>query len=89
VSERYPTALSTPRIIHRGATKPVPVISDTIRAMFSAESTASFSPKAVCDTSKALEVLNCLTLDSRAEVDEMIRKAVAAGGTVFEEAEDH
>jgi predicted lactoylglutathione lyase len=66
------------------------VISDTISAMFSEETTfASFSPKAVCDTSKYLEVLNCLTLGSRAEVDETIAKALAAGGTVFEEAEDH
>jgi predicted lactoylglutathione lyase len=66
------------------------VISDTISAMFSAESTfATFSPKAVCDTSKYLEVLNCLTLSSRAEVDETIQKALAAGGTVFEEAVNH
>jgi predicted lactoylglutathione lyase len=66
------------------------VISDTIQAMFSEESVfATFSPKAVCDTSKCLEVLNCLTLDSRAEVDEMIAKAVAAGGSTFEDAEDH
>jgi len=66
------------------------VISDTIRAMFSAEATfATFSPKAVCDTSESLEVLSCLTCESRAEVDELIRKALAAGGTVFEEAEDH
>ena len=64
--------------------------SDTIKVMFSAESAfATFSPKAVCDTSKYLEVLNCLTLDSRAEVDATIQKALAAGGTVFEEAEDH
>lgn len=66
------------------------VISDTISAMFSAESVfATFSPRAVCDTSKALEVLNCLTCDSRTEVDDLVRKAVAAGGTTVEPAEDH
>ena len=66
------------------------VISETISAMFMEESIfATFSPRAICDTSKFLEVLNCLTCDSRAEVDEIIRRAIAAGGTVFEEAEDH
>ncbi|MEO5713212.1 MAG: VOC family protein [Luteolibacter sp.] len=66
------------------------VMSDTIQVMFSEESSfATFSPRGICDTSQFLEVLNCLTCSSRAEVDEMIRKAVAAGGSVFEEAEDH
>ena len=66
------------------------VISDTISAMFSAESVfTTFSPRAICDTSKALEVLNCLTCSSRSEVDDLVRKAVAAGGTTVEEAEDH
>jgi predicted lactoylglutathione lyase len=66
------------------------VISDTINAMFLAQSFfATFSPRAICDTSKYLEVLNCLTCSSRAEVDDMIQKAVDAGGSVFEEAEDH
>jgi uncharacterized protein len=66
------------------------VISDTISAMFSEESLFStFSPRAICDTSKFLEVLSCLTCSSRAEVDDMIQSAVAAGGSTFEEAEDH
>jgi len=47
-----------------------------------------FSPKAVCDTTKANEVLFCLSLDSRQQVDDMVAKAVAAGGKTFEEAED-
>jgi predicted lactoylglutathione lyase len=66
------------------------VLSDTISAMFSAESLFStFSPRAICDTSKFLEVLTCLSCTSRAEVDDMIKRAVAAGGSTFEEAEDH
>ncbi len=66
------------------------VMSDTISAMFSAESAfANFSPRAVCDTSKYLEVLNNLTCSSRAEVDDLIRRAIGAGGSVFEEAEVH
>ncbi len=66
------------------------VMSDTISVMFSAEAQfAKFSPKPPCDPSQNLEVLCCLTCASRAEVDEMIQKALAAGGTTFEEAEDH
>jgi predicted lactoylglutathione lyase len=66
------------------------VMSDTIQVMLSLEPAfATFSPRAVCDPSKFLEVLNCLTCSSRAEVDEMIRQALQAGGSVFEEAEEH
>ena len=64
-------------------------ISDTIKLMLSAEAVfATFSPRAICDTSQCLEVLNCLTCDSRAEVDDLIQKALAAGGSTCEEAED-
>ncbi len=73
-----------------GETNVCMVISETIRAMFSAEAAfASFSPKPPCDPSKFLEVLSCLTCASRAEMDATIQKALAAGGSVFEEAEDH
>ncbi len=66
------------------------VISDTIEVMLSSESVfASFSPRAICDTSKSLEVLNCLSCSSRAEVDDLVKRAVAAGGSICEEAEDH
>ena len=66
------------------------VISETIQLMLSAESVfVTFSPRGLCDTSKSLEVLNCLQCSSRAEIDDLVRKAVAAGGTTVEEAEDH
>lgn len=66
------------------------VMSNTISVMFSAEELFSkFSPRAICDTSKSLEVLSCLSCASREEVDDLIKKALAAGGSVFEEAEDH
>lgn len=56
--------------------------SDTIHVMLSAhEQFKQFSPKPICDTSKALEVLLCLQCESRAEVDDMATKAEAAGAT--------
>ncbi len=48
-----------------------------------------FTPKEICDATKSSEVLICLSCDSRAEVDEMIRKAVAAGGTTYKEPQDY
>lgn len=66
------------------------VISEAIQLMLSDESFfATFSPRGLCDTSKYLEVLNCLQCPSRTEIDDLVRKAVAAGGTTVEEAEDH
>jgi predicted lactoylglutathione lyase len=47
-----------------------------------------FTPKAVCDTSKAVEVLISLSCESREEVDTLVAKALAAGGTSYEKPED-
>jgi hypothetical protein len=49
----------------------------------------TFTPKEICDATKGTEVLVCLSCESRAEVDEMVRKAVAAGGTTYNDPQDH
>ena len=46
-----------------------------------------FTSKAICDTTKAVEVLFCLSCESRQEVDDLVAKAVGAGGTA-DKAED-
>ena len=48
-----------------------------------------FTPKAIADATKSTEVLVCLSSESRKKVDEMVRKAVAAGGTTYNEPQDH
>lgn len=48
----------------------------------------TFTPKEICDTSKNTEALVALSFDSRAEVDAMIAKAIAAGGTTYKEPND-
>jgi len=48
-----------------------------------------FTPKAICDTSNSAEVSLCLSCESRAKVDELIAKAVAAGGTKEPQPTDH
>jgi len=47
-----------------------------------------FTPKAVCDTSEAVEVLLTLTCESREEVDALVAKALAAGGSTYDKPED-
>ena len=49
----------------------------------------TFTPKEICDATKCTEVLVCLSCDNRGQVDEMVRKAVAAGGTTYNEPQDH
>ena len=66
------------------------VISEHIRIMLCTHAKfLEFSPMDVCDTSKALQVLHSLTCESRAHVDDLVRKAIAAGGSTFEEARDY
>ena len=45
-------------------------------------------PKAVCDTTQAVEVLFNLSCESRQEVDDLVARAVAAGGSTYDKAED-
>ena len=60
------------------------VISDTIFAMLlTHEKFASFSPKPITDTQQSIEVLTCLSRDSREAVDAIVKAALAAGGSTY------
>lgn len=48
-----------------------------------------FTPKPVADARQTSEVLVCLSLESREEVDTMVKQAVDAGGSTYKEPEDH
>jgi predicted lactoylglutathione lyase len=66
------------------------IVSEDIFVMLLTEAKfKTFTPKAICDATKSTEVLVCLSSDSRAKVDEMVRKAVAAGGTTYKEPQEH
>lgn len=66
------------------------VVSDTIYVMLLTEPKfAGFSPKPITDTSKSIEVLTCLSCDSRAQVDDLVAKAVAAGGKTYKKPMDY
>ena len=65
------------------------VISDAISVMLGTHAKfREFTPKAVCDTSQAVEVLISLSCGSCEEVDDLVAKALAAGGTTYDVAED-
>lgn len=49
----------------------------------------SFTPNAICDATKTTEVLVCLSGESRTSVDEMVSSAIAAGGNIYSEPQDH
>ena len=66
------------------------IVSDDIFVMLLTHAKfKSFTPKDICDAKKCTEVLVCLSCESRAQVDDMVRKAVAAGGSVYSAPQDH
>lgn len=66
------------------------VVSDTVSVMLLTHSRfRDFTPKAICDTSKAVEVLLTLSCESREQVDGLVAKAHAAGGSTYDKPEDY
>lgn len=66
------------------------VISDSINAMLhTPTSIKRFTQKQLVDSHNATEALLALQVDSKAEVDQLIERAVANGGKEFRETEDH
>lgn len=66
------------------------IVTDDIFVMLlTRDKFKTFTPKEISDATTSTEVLVALSLDSRGEVDEMVRKAVAAGGTTYSQPQDH
>lgn len=66
------------------------VISDTIFAMLLTEPFfQTFTKKPISDAKKSTEVLICLSCESRKQVDELVAKALQAGGTAPNAPQDH
>ncbi len=64
-------------------------ISDTIFVMLLPHARfRDFTPKAICDTSKAVEVLINLSCESREAIDVLVAKALAAHGSTYDEPQD-
>jgi uncharacterized protein len=66
------------------------IVSEEIYVMLlTHEKFKTFTPNQICDATKSTEVLLCLSFESRGDVDEMVRKAVAAGGKTYNQPQDH
>ena len=66
------------------------ILGETLYAMLLTEDFArTFTSKPLVDAKTATEVLVCLSCESRAEIDGLVAKALAAGGTAPRPAVDH
>ncbi|OVZ59409.1 glyoxalase/bleomycin resistance/extradiol dioxygenase family protein [Pigmentiphaga sp. NML080357] len=66
------------------------VIGENLYAMLlTSEYFRSFINKEISDATRSTEVLVALSCESRAEVDDLVSKALAAGGTAPRPAQDH
>ncbi|HYD38477.1 MAG TPA: VOC family protein [Allosphingosinicella sp.] len=66
------------------------VFSETIHVMLlTHDKYRMFTSKRIADARETSEVLIAITLESRAEVDDIAEKAVAAGGREARPVEDH
>ena len=66
------------------------IVSENIFVMLlTHEKFQTFTPNAICDATQSTEVLTCLSVESRGKVDEIVRKAIAAGGTTYNDPQDH
>jgi hypothetical protein len=65
------------------------IVSDDIFVMLLTEPFfQSFTKKAICDATKSTEAIICLSAESKEKVDEMVNKAIKAGGTAPNEKQD-
>jgi predicted lactoylglutathione lyase len=72
------------------ATAACMVVSDDIYAMLLTHAKfKEFIPNEIGDAKTSNEVLVCLSVESREKVDELVRKAVAAGGSTFDAPKDY
>ena len=66
------------------------IISEDIFTMLLTEEFfKTFTKKELADASKTTEVITCLSAESRQHVDDLVKKAIEAGGTIYKEPQDH
>lgn len=66
------------------------VVSDSIFVMLLVKPFfQTFTTKTLCDAHQSTEVIVCLGVESRAEVDDLVARAVAAGGRAPSAPQDH
>jgi uncharacterized protein len=65
------------------------IIGENMFAMLLVEKFfATFTPKTICDATQSVEVIVALACENRSDVDDYVRKAIAAGGKTYKEPND-
>ncbi|MFE2053341.1 VOC family protein [Streptomyces sp. NPDC059459] len=71
------------------STASIPLSETIVVMVHTPEKYRQFTKKEIVDSAKSSEVLLALSAESREKVDELVEKAVAAGGSVSGETQDH
>ncbi|MFF8096666.1 VOC family protein [Streptomyces sp. NPDC016675] len=71
------------------STASIPLSETIVVMVHTPEKYRQFTKKDIVDSAKSSEVLLALSAESREKVDELVEKAVAAGGSVTGETQDH
>lgn len=78
-----------PHPVFRGPDCQCMVVTEQIRIMLHLDSSLRhFTSKPILDPSTATGVVLCLDCNSKAEVDDLVARAVASGGSVYDAAQD-
>lgn len=62
---------------------------DLYLMLLTKEKFVSFSPNPLINSHQHTQVLNCLSCQNKAEVDELVQKAIKAGGKTYNQPQDH
>ena len=78
-----------PHPVFRGPDCQCMMVTDQIRIMVHLDSSLQlFTPKPISDPSLTTGVVLCLDCNSNAQVDDLVARAIAAGGSVYDAAQD-
>ena len=89
-SKRFYTAIglrNDPRFTDETAAAMV-IEENIVVMLLTREKFSGFISGGIADPHTAVEVLNCLSADSRAEVDDLLARALAAGGRPWQPVSD-
>ena len=65
------------------------VTDDIMVMLLNREKFQGFSPNPISDAKQQTEVMIALAMDDRGEVDDLVARAVEAGGSTYSEPQDH
>lgn len=78
-----------PHPVFKGPDCQCMVVNDTIQVMVHLESSLkNFTPKPISNPAEATGVVTCLICDSKAQVDDLVSRAVSNGGLRYDEPQD-